>query len=414
MKVQKQENRWFSQANALYRANDFRQAIKFYDLALQDEPENWEIWNSKGLCCYQLGSTDIAASCFQRATAIDKTQWIVWLNFGMMCNSVGSYETAVKLFDIALQIRPKDSFILLNKGDSLSELGRLDTALDVYTLATYENVGNAFAWLKRGDCEYELGHKKEAIQSYRKVVAWHQKYSTDILQHAAERLKELEHDLRDSNRQGEQDVSFNIGDLIGDEFEVYGILGRGGFGVVYWVFSRKTGRTLALKALHKCLVEDVHLKQRFRREANLWIQLRKHPNIVQAHHVDEIAGQLFISLEYIPPDRRSINTLDDFFRKKLPTELQEYLPWAIEVCHAMEYARKMGIKVHRDIKPANIMIAPDGHALLTDFGLAASLDGTPVLTSNDAKLLKNRLLFWQQTRHNEGLGTVTHMPRNSL
>ena len=196
--------------------------------------------------------------------------------------------------------------------------------------------------------------------------------------------------------------SYSKGDVIGNKYEVYGVLGRGGCGVVYQVYSRETGSVYALKTFLDKYLSDLSIRDRFKKEASVWISLEKHPYIVTARFVEEISGRLYIGLDYIEPPDAGWNTLEDYLRYQR-VDLIQGLKWAIQFCYGMEYAYSRGIKAHRDIKPANIMIDVNKSVKISDFGLAGFIDarsdyGKQANFEND-----------RQTMINVGMGTPTHM-----
>lgn len=155
-------------------------------------------------------------------------------------------------------------------------------------------------------------------------------------------------------------------------YEVRGIIGRGGFGVVYLIYSLQTGTHYAYKILSPNLANDPSLAERFRKEANIWIDLGWHPNLVRAIGVTEQQGRFFICMEYIKPTEDGLNSLDGYFRKG-SIQFAQCLKWAIQFCDGMEYAYSKGIQCHRDIKPANIMI-DNLNVKISDFGIARIMD----------------------------------------
>jgi serine/threonine protein kinase len=168
---------------------------------------------------------------------------------------------------------------------------------------------------------------------------------------------------------------FAKGHVIADQYKVYGVLGTGGFGRVYLVQSLQTGGVFALKTFRDRFLRDLPTRDRFRLEAETWISLNRHPNIVRANSVDELDGRLYIALEFVPPDVDGINSLAGRLERR-PPDLAQSLRWAIQCCNGMEHAYWRGLRAHRDLKPTNILVGSDGVAKITDFGLSSAIDET--------------------------------------
>jgi eukaryotic-like serine/threonine-protein kinase len=113
-----------------------------------------------------------------------------------------------------------------------------------------------------------------------------------------------------------------------DEYRLRGILGRGEFGVVYRVYSRNTSVFFALKMLKEKYTENNDVKEWFRREANIWIELGKHPCFVHVYWVDEIAGRLCIVMESLPKNEAGLISLDDYLKNTSP-DIDQIFRWAI-------------------------------------------------------------------------------------
>ncbi|HBR21504.1 MAG TPA: hypothetical protein DD713_02890 [Nitrospiraceae bacterium] len=203
--------------------------------------------------------------------------------------------------------------------------------------------------------------------------------------------------------------TFKKGDFIGQKYEVFGVLGEGACGIVYLVYSHETKSAYALKTFRDEYLEDVTTRERFKKEAQVWIDLERHPYLVRASFVEEISGRLFIAMEHIAPDDEGLNTLEGYLRRR-PPDLAQSLRWAIQFCHGMEHAYSKGIKAHRDIKPANIMIGQDKAVKISDFGLAGFI-GTPKAFSG-IKINPQHTISGEtyQTMKGSAFGTPPYMP----
>jgi len=76
---------------------------------------------------------------------------------------------------------------------------------------------------------------------------------------------------------------YKKGDFIGQKYEVYGVLGVGGFGIVYLVYSHETGEVYALKTYGDEYLADQEVRRRFHQEASVWVELGRHPYLVRSY-----------------------------------------------------------------------------------------------------------------------------------
>lgn len=162
-------------------------------------------------------------------------------------------------------------------------------------------------------------------------------------------------------------------------------LGRGGMAVVYRVRDTVLRKDFALKVMNRELAEEENYLKRFDREAEA-MRMVQHPRIVEMIDVDKTpTGQPFIKM----PIMKGGSLQERIVR---PGGCSEELVrgWAADALEGLVEVHKAGI-VHRDIKPSNFLIADDGRATLTDFGIA--------LGTGDARL----------TRTLDQMGTVQYM-----
>ena len=152
-------------------------------------------------------------------------------------------------------------------------------------------------------------------------------------------------------------------------YQVEELLGRGGMGVVYKARDTRLGRLVALKLLPPEFTRDEDRKARFLQEAKA-ASVVNHPAIAQVYDVDEAPEGLFIAMELV--EGRTVKALIE--AREL--DVLGALEIAQQVAGGLQKAHEAGI-VHRDIKPENVMVTPDGHAKILDFGLAKLLEPGP-------------------------------------
>lgn len=146
-------------------------------------------------------------------------------------------------------------------------------------------------------------------------------------------------------------------------YRVDGKLGQGGMGTVYRGVHVKTGQRVAIKVLAHQMSEQPRFRRRFANEIETLKKL-KHPNIVRLIGYGEEDGLLFYSMELVEGP-----SLLEHLRKVKRLDWDTTIGYAIEICSALKHAHDFGV-IHRDLKPANLLIGPEGHIKLTDFGIA--------------------------------------------
>jgi serine/threonine-protein kinase len=151
-------------------------------------------------------------------------------------------------------------------------------------------------------------------------------------------------------------------------YDIVEELGRGAMGVVYKASDPTIGRLVAIKVLSLGASTEPGVpgpQDIFMREARAAGRL-SHPGIVTIHDAleDPETQSCYIVMEFV-----SGRTLESLLLSGPPLETQQSLNIIRQVAEALDYAHRQHV-IHRDLKPANILLAEDGRAKLTDFGIA--------------------------------------------
>ena len=148
-------------------------------------------------------------------------------------------------------------------------------------------------------------------------------------------------------------------------YRIVGELGRGATGTVYRALDPLIERAVAVKTLNPNLPEDVlaDVRDRFLREAKSAGRL-SHPNLITIYDVGVEGETAFIAMELL--EGRS---LQQVLREQGRLDVATAADFAAQIAEGLDHAHRHAI-VHRDVKPGNVMISSNGHAKLTDFGVA--------------------------------------------
>jgi WD40 repeat protein len=163
-------------------------------------------------------------------------------------------------------------------------------------------------------------------------------------------------------------------------YELLGLLGHGGMGVVYRARQVGLNRVVALKMIIGGAFATGKSLARFRAEAMAVARLQ-HPNIVQVFEIGEAEGLPYFSQEYVDGGTLAAQLDGTPTPPRRAAELCELL------ARAVQFAHDRGV-VHRDLKPANVLLTAEGAPKIADFGLAKRLEesGAAITPATDAGL----------------------------
>src|SRR5262245_58943074 len=153
--------------------------------------------------------------------------------------------------------------------------------------------------------------------------------------------------------------------LVGRQLSHYRIrerLGAGGMGVVYRAEDQRLHRPVALKVLPPERIASEERRRRLLREARAGAAV-VHPSVAAVYEVGEDQGTVFVAMEFVEGE-----TLQERVAGR-PLPLPAALGIATEIADGLAAAHRAHV-IHRDLKPANVVIRPDWHVEILDFGIA--------------------------------------------
>ena len=164
--------------------------------------------------------------------------------------------------------------------------------------------------------------------------------------------------------------------IFGGRYEVLERIGAGGMAIVYKAKDVLLNRVVTIKVLREQFVTDEDFIRRFRREAQSAASL-SHPNIVSIYDVGKDGDTEYIVMEYVEG-----RNLKEVIQEYAPLSTDQAINLARQITGAIQNAHEHHI-IHRDIKPHNILVTAEGHAKVTDFGIARAVSSATVTHTGD-------------------------------
>jgi serine/threonine-protein kinase len=201
--------------------------------------------------------------------------------------------------------------------------------------------------------------------------------------------------------------------IVDDNHQIEGELGRGAMGVVFLAKEINLNRNVAFKQIRPEAATEHELMMRFLREAQITAQL-DHPSIIPVYSLikgfrglpaytmkvvegktlDRIIRDAQKSVEYGPLPRR--------------LRLADRLDIFLSVCRAMAYAHSKGV-LHRDLKPGNILVGQYGQVYVVDWGLARLFFSNQSPNETDIQVQASGEYEHVQTKVGQLMGTPQYM-----
>ena len=165
--------------------------------------------------------------------------------------------------------------------------------------------------------------------------------------------------------------------VVAGRYALTDVLGRGGMGTVWLATDRVLERQVAMKEITFSVElsdeERRILRERTMREARAAARL-DHPCVTTVYDVVEEGGKPWLVMEHV-----SARSLQEILETEGPLPPAAVATIGLDLLAALDAAHDAGI-VHRDVKPSNVLVDRNGHARLTDFGIATTTGDSSLTT----------------------------------
>ncbi|HVJ92281.1 MAG TPA: serine/threonine-protein kinase [Labilithrix sp.] len=183
--------------------------------------------------------------------------------------------------------------------------------------------------------------------------------------------------------------------IVGDKYEVVGVLGEGGTGIVYDALRTSDATPVALKVMHAALAGDAQIRGRFRREATILRRLEG-AHVCPILDFGEVPGETpGTTLLYIALRKIDGESLANVLANASLIEAERARAIMLAVLEGLASAHAEGV-IHRDLKPANVLLDKNDDVVVVDFGMSKIVTGAGIGTTN-------------LTTHNMVFGTPEYM-----
>ncbi len=161
----------------------------------------------------------------------------------------------------------------------------------------------------------------------------------------------------------DEELAQKVEEAVAGEYEIQGLIGRGGMATVFLGRELALERDVAIKVMAPHVMRSFGMAERFKREARVAAAL-SHPNIIPIHAVRESGSLVCLVMK-----RLTGRSLDLVLRDHHPIPVSIAQVILRDIAAGLEFAHQRGV-IHRDVKPANILVDQHGAVVVTDFGIA--------------------------------------------
>ncbi len=343
---------------------NYIEVINLCDEAILINNTESKFWSYKAKALFETNQVDNAIILYQKVLSLNPSDSSALLGLKKceeLKNQLIKEDTSDELADTINIDKPENNDITIKKEELKKEISKEEASNELADTISIEKQENNDITIAKNDIIQKEVEETQFIlpnDDQTKTIAIDlEKSLVQIDENDFQRKEELSNLTNSLNWQN--------GDIVENIYLIQKVLGVGGMGKVYLAKHLKWNIDIAIKLILPDRFDENGLML-FIKEADLWINLFKHPHIATAYYVRKINNIPAIFVEYV-----SGGTLNDWIEKNKSGSIKNKLNIALQFCEGMIYAHDKGL-IHRDIKPLNVLISSDGNVKITDFGLAKS------------------------------------------
>ena len=161
---------YYNMGAALFEKEQYKEALSYYNKAIELSPDYLDAWNEKGICLYCLNKYDDAIKAYEKALTINSEDSEIWNNKGLALYCKGEYKDAIKCYNKGLNINSQDADLWYNKGLALHIQQEYYIAAECYEKALEVDPSYYNAWNDKGNVFYEQGKYDKALKCYEEAL----------------------------------------------------------------------------------------------------------------------------------------------------------------------------------------------------------------------------------------------------
>ena len=158
------------QIQKLISEENFEEAIKLCDEAIEKDDKDEEAYFYKANCKFELKDYNSAIEDLNKAIEINPNDEKSYSNRGLSKSYLRKYEESIEDYNKSIEINPNNEMAYINRGFAKSNLGKYEESIEDYNKVIELNPNNEKAYFSRGLSKSYLRKYKESIEDYNKAI----------------------------------------------------------------------------------------------------------------------------------------------------------------------------------------------------------------------------------------------------